>query len=189
MNDYLVAILQWNNPLERVDNEFSLELDTLVNSIVLHIVQSGVREYGNTLIDGGQQWILDRFATRMVHTDLRARYNSMILLLALLRQQEEHRKVFIVQNYDIIKTVINLMKSERSQRLLRLEINLIAHSILRECKDYDSLNPQDAVALDPLNIEMAFLEQFMSYKGHEVLEDVKHQFRENESIFNIVTAF
>ena len=53
LNDYLVAILQWNNPLEQVDNEFSLELDTLVNSIVLHIVQSGLREYGNTLIDGG----------------------------------------------------------------------------------------------------------------------------------------
>ena len=97
--------------------------------------------------------------------------------------------MFIVQNYDVIKTVINLIKSERSQRLLRLEINLIAHFILRDTKDYDSLNPQDAVALDPLNIETAFLEQFMSYKGHEVLEDVKHQFRENESIFNIITAF
>lgn len=85
LNDYLVAILQWNNPIEDVDNQFSLELDTLVNSIVFQIVKSNVREYGNTLIDGGQQWILDRFTTRMVHTDLRAKYHSMILLLALLR--------------------------------------------------------------------------------------------------------
>lgn len=49
-----MAILQWNNPIEDVDNQFSLELDTLVNSIVFQIVKSNVREYGNTLIDGGQ---------------------------------------------------------------------------------------------------------------------------------------
>lgn len=81
------------------------------------------------------------------------------------------------------------MKSEKSQRLLRLEINLIAHSILRDTKEYSPSNPQDALALDPLNIETTFLEQFLSYKGHEVLDEVKHNFRENESIFKIISAF
>jgi hypothetical protein len=34
LNDYLVAILQWNNPMDIV-NQFSLDLDTLINCIII----------------------------------------------------------------------------------------------------------------------------------------------------------
>lgn len=69
LHDYITGILQWNNPSEGTP-AFSLELDTILNTIVYNIVKSnceGQENYGNLLIDGGCQWILDRFATRMVH--------------------------------------------------------------------------------------------------------------------------
>jgi hypothetical protein len=43
--------------------------------------------------------------------------------------------------------------------------------------------------LDPLNIEVSNLEQFVNHKGHEVLEDVRHRFRANENLFTFISVF
>jgi hypothetical protein len=175
--------------MDIVKDNFCLELDTTVNSLIIHLVRSNVRDYGNMLIDGGQQWMLDRFSTRMVHTDLRAKYFSVVLILVLLKQQSEHRKVFIIQNYDVIKTSINLLKSETSPRIVRLLIELVSHSILRDSSDFNPLNPHDPKALESTNIEHSFLEQFFNYNGSDVYEELKHRMRANETIFKLISVF
>jgi hypothetical protein len=79
----------------------------------------------------------------MLCADNKAKCQSLLLVLTLLRQQEEHRKEFVVQNYDLIKSVINLLKGETVPRLVRIEIEVIAHCILRDTLSYNPLNPQD----------------------------------------------
>jgi len=149
LHEYITGLLQWNNsPPEEAQlcveaNIFSLELDTLLNSIVTNLVHCGVQgpnNYGNRLIDGGCQWILDRFATRLVHSDPKVRLEALRMMIALLQTQREHRKVFLIQNYDVIKTCIRLLREERIPRLVLRELELVFQAIILQPEGINTLD-------------------------------------------------
>ena len=149
LHEYITGLLQWNNsPPEEAQvcveaKIFSLELDTLLNSIVTNLVHCGVQgpnNYGNRLIDGGCQWILDRFATRLVHSDPKVRLEALRMMIALLQTQREHRKVFLIQNYDVIKTCIRLLREERIARLVLRELELVFQAIILQPEGINTLD-------------------------------------------------
>ena len=102
--------------------------------IMFNLVKSGslLFDHGNCFIDGDCQWILDRFAIHMTNrNEIRLRNAALLLFSALLTYQRDHRKVFIIQNYDMIKTLLQVVKEEKVLRLLMIELDLIEKCFLK----------------------------------------------------------
>lgn len=103
------------------------------------------------------------------------------------RQNEDHRKTFLVQNYDLIKNALLVLKNETSLRIIRVILQLIECSILKRIDEY-SYDPESEF-VDVQNIDFSFLDQFISYDGIEIYDYIKMRFRENTDIFMQITLF
>jgi hypothetical protein len=62
------------------------------------------------------------------------------MMIALIQTQREHRKVFLIQNYDVIKTCIRLLREERVPRLVLRELELIFQSIILQPDGVNTLD-------------------------------------------------
>ena len=61
--EFLSEALGLNDPSIQGGNTYLLiEFDTYINQIITNLVESQVNNFGDRLIDGGSQWILDRFS-------------------------------------------------------------------------------------------------------------------------------
>ncbi len=94
--EFLNEILSLNDQSQPVSRGFVLEFDTYLKQIITNLVDSQVNNFGDRLIDGGSQWILDRFSSRMGHEDTTVRLESLRLILILMKQQTDHRKIFLI---------------------------------------------------------------------------------------------
>lgn len=152
-------------------------------------MRSGVQDFGNLLIDGGSQWILDRFATRIVHQDPAVRIEGILLMVALLRQQTDHRKEFLVQNYDLVKTGLKLLKAERVARIAMSELDMITLSILRDSQTYNTEFDPDLNGVNFEHIFPSFLDEFHQNQGSAVYDEVRIRFQESPKIVHLVNTF
>jgi hypothetical protein len=98
--EFIVEVLQNNDPATAF---FNLKVDTLINRILNNLLTHSSKPalLSANFIDGGSQWIMDRFAPRMAHNDVDARKESSLFMLNMLRIQsysseDWHRKVFLI---------------------------------------------------------------------------------------------
>jgi hypothetical protein len=74
----------------------------------------------------------------MMHADSTVRFESLRLLLIMIKQQSDHRKVFLIQNYDIIKNSLSILGSETNPRVCVVLLDLIAYSILKYTGEFNA---------------------------------------------------
>jgi len=72
----------------------------------------------------------------MAHNDLEARIEASNLMLSLLRlfshnSEDAHKKEFLIQNYELIRTAISVLKNESSERVSPILLDLITLSVTR----------------------------------------------------------
>ena len=85
--EFISEALGWNDPNKQGGTtSLVIEFDTYMNQIITNLVESQVNNFGDRLIDGGSQWILDRFSSRMSQGESNSRYESIRLLLSLVKQ-------------------------------------------------------------------------------------------------------
>ena len=100
----------------------------------------------------------------MAHNDLEARIQASNLMLSLLRifshcPEDSHKKEFLIQNYDLIRTAINVLKNESSERVSPILLDIITLSVTRhfalDVQDYSAaLNKME----DFSNVEFSYLD-------------------------------
>ena len=93
-------------------------------------------------------------------------------MLALLQQQSEvdHRKIFLIQIYDLVKTSLKVLRNETNPRIILTLHLLIVNSIVKDINQYELYDHQQT---DLQNIELSYLDQFFQYEGVEIYEDLK----------------
>ncbi len=135
LNDMLMQVLQANDPGRPF---FSLKVDTVVNKTLNNLLNCGASaiNLSESFIDGGSQWVLDRFAPRMAHNDLETRKAASHLMQSLLRiyshnPEDCHRKVFLIQNYELIRTALSVLKNEHCERIVPLLLDIITLSVTK----------------------------------------------------------
>ena len=171
LQDYLLNILAWNDPAAEY---FSAAIETVCVSVFFNLVNSQAFD-ATLLIDGGSQWVLDRFLARLADPDPAVRYECLLLLCALVGSQRDHRKVFLVQNYDVIKNLLQIINTEHTCRMVLLQFEIIEKAIIKNALLYDP--EQDFV--ETRNVEMSFLNQFFLYDGVDIFESIKERFAKN----------
>ena len=135
LNHFILQVLEANDPSNQF---FNLKVDTMINRNLNNLLNCGVSAafLGQNFIDGGCQWVLNRFAPRMAHNDLEARIEASNLMFSLLRlfshsAEDSHKKEFLIQNYELIRTAINVLKNESSERVTPILLDIIILSVTR----------------------------------------------------------
>ena len=82
LESYLYYILDNNTP-DIIG--YSLEIDTILSSIMINLVHSLAFDYGFTLLK--KEGLLERYCERITHKDSNVRKEAIILLSTLLRYQ------------------------------------------------------------------------------------------------------
>lgn len=178
----LEEVMEWNDPNSDM---YSISLDARMLRIYSNLVLSPAFSFGDSLIDGGKQYILDRFASLLIYKGCPdARQNATIFMSNLIRVQfEEHRKLFLIQNYNLVKTCLIVLQNEKIVRNISALIELIEFSFLKRIEN-DDFDDDD---VDPRNVRMTFVDQFMQYDGPEIFEKILHDYQKNEAIYNRIS--
>lgn len=117
---------------------------------------------------------------------------SVMLMIALLKQQRDHRKEFLVQNYDLIKVALELLKSELCPRLVFQVLDLITFSVVRDTElllnNIEGLNPEGPETVLQ-NVELPFLLQFFQYDGIDIYEGLRGRFADNQILLKKICWF
>jgi hypothetical protein len=106
----------------------------------------------------------------MAHSEVGVRCEGIRLLFALVRIEEDHRKTFLVQNYDLISTSLNLLKREASPRVILTLLDLITCCILKSSNQFNPENYSSSLnAIDLIqNTDFSYLEQFLQLDGANI---------------------
>jgi hypothetical protein len=101
----------------------------------------------------------------MAHNDVEARLQAAMLMFSLLRVfshsgEDQHRKVFLIQNYELIRTSLSVLKNEYSERIVPVLLDIITLSVTKSFSLDESRVL--AKALDAMknynNVEFSYLE-------------------------------
>lgn len=138
--------------------------------------------------------MLDRFASRIAHNDPRVRQEAMTLMVALLQRQlgTEHKRVFLIQNYELVKTALNLLKNETVPRLMLVEHQLIVSSILREPAKMEDAAFCELIKSGQYSdgtVDFTFYDQFLQYGGLDIYEEARLRFQKTPQIQNVLNHF
>lgn len=106
---------------------------------------------------------MDRFAPRMAHNDVEARKEASLLMFNMLRihsysSEDWHKKVFLIQNYELVRTALSIMKNECSERVLLILFDIITLAVTKQLNvDQDCIGILDAME-DFSNVEISYLD-------------------------------
>lgn len=125
----LVEVFEWNTNGEGYYND-TIELKLM--GIFNNLIESTPFDHGKPLIDGGYQWVLNRVAGHFFNTNPSFRKEVIVIFGALLKYHQEEYKKFLIENYDLVKILLELLKRESSIFNINLTLNLIELCLLKE---------------------------------------------------------
>lgn len=115
----LQRLLEWNTPQK---DYFSPELEAKIMLCFNNLVNSNSFEFGKPLISGGFQHILDRFVEYLSVNDKSLKREILLLIGSLMNNLDVDCRYFLINNYELIPTLIRALNVETSATAVEIEL-------------------------------------------------------------------
>ncbi|CDW90723.1 UNKNOWN [Stylonychia lemnae] len=188
LRSFIAEFLNWNNPSAlHFCSEFDVQICEILNNLVCSTSFShGQQIFEDQTVPGLEpQAILDRYARYITCNDVKLRKESILLFANLLMYVGQEYKAALINNYEMIPQILQLLMNEQNASIIRLGVELIEYCLVRDTKNYDC----DDESVEPQNVDMSYLQIFNAYNGIDILVDLRDKFYHNRDINDQISRF
>lgn len=174
--------MDWNDPNSiHYCSEFEYQICEILNNLVCSDSFNSEASITTTEL----MPILDRYRSFIFCRDIKLRRETVLFFANLMMNSSSDKKLMIIQKYDLIYTLLQLLLQESNARIILNCVEFIEYAIIRDVQSYDSENE----TVDPQNVDFKILEIFNCNNGVDILMEIKDRFCNNRDILDKISIF